>query len=124
LDGNKSLYLKCIYENAGRPKKAPITEINFFRIKNYQEDNRVLVKPDSDIIEPIPISTYPNVPSFAIERATAGKTKRNILIYKGEYDLTYLLNTERKHDSCLVSLRVENSVCVVRERMEVIQYVM
>jgi len=104
--------------------KAPITEINFFRFKNYQGDNRVLVKSDSDITEPIPISTYPNSPSSVIERATVSRAKRNILFYKGDYDLTNLLNTEHKHDSCLVSLGGEVSVCAIRERMEVIQYVM
>lgn len=103
LDGTGSLYLKCIYENESKPTKEPITEINFFRIKNYQGNSRILVKPDSDAIEPVAIATYPGCASPTVERATAGKSKRSILIYKGEYDLTYLLKAEYKHENCLVS---------------------
>ncbi len=102
LDGNKRLYLKCIYDTSENPTCPPITEINFYRIKHYQGNKQVLVKPETDIIEPVPIASYPTSASYTIEKATAGKAKKNVVVYKGNYDLTDLLKGERQHDTCLV----------------------
>jgi len=104
LDGTKSLYLKCIYETDEDPVKEPITEINFYRIKNYQKNNKVLIKPEADIIEPIAVGSYPCSAVYKIEKATAGKSKKSVVVYKGDYDLTDLLKGEQKQDSCLVYL--------------------
>jgi len=67
LDGTKQLYLKCYYTNDNSKKEEMITEINFYRIKNYQGNRQMLVKPEGDVIEPVPISVHPNLPSFKIE---------------------------------------------------------
>lgn len=85
------------------PNKIPITEINFYRVKNYQKNNEVLIKPETDAIEPIPIGVYPRSPLFTIEKAAAGKSKKSVMVYKGKYDLTDTLKAEQKQDSCLVS---------------------
>ena len=104
LDGTKSLYLKCIYDTAENPTSTPITEVNFYRIKHYQGNKQVLVKPEADVIEPVPIAAYPSSATFKIEKATAGKAKKNVIVYRGNYDLTVLLKGEKQHDTCLVML--------------------
>lgn len=106
LDGTKSLYLKCIYETKENPTPNPITEINFYRVKNYQRNNRILIKPETDIIEPVAIGTYPASASFKVEKAAAGRAKKSVVVYRGSYDLTDLLRGEQKQDSCLVRLRL------------------
>lgn len=83
----------------------PITEINFFHIKNYQGNKRILVKPETDLIEPVPIGVYPNAAVQKVGKGTAGKSKRTVTIYKGTFDLTELLKAEPKENNCLVCLQ-------------------
>lgn len=107
--------MKCIYDTAENPKLKPITEINFYRIKHYQGNKQVLVKPETDVIEPVPIASYPSSAIVKIEKATAGKAKKNVIVYRGNYDLTDLLKGERQHDTCLVyfyASNIKNSVYV------------
>ena len=101
LTGTKSIYLKCIYDTKSRPDINPITDINFFSIKNYKNDKKILVVPETDMILPIPISTYPNT---AVPEITKAKTKesKKVIIYKGEYDLAQLLNNEANAKTSLV----------------------
>ena len=106
LDGVKSLYLKCIYEPSSNLKHEPITEINFYRIKSYQKNRQILIKPETDVIEPVAISVYPKPAVFKIEKAAAGRSKRGVYIYRGTYDVTDLLGGEHQDDTCLVILFV------------------
>ena len=106
LTGTKSLYLKCIYEDVYRPAINPITEIGFYQIRNYGGNRRILIKPESDIIEPIPIGIYPSSATLRVEHVTAGKAQTNIIVYRGDYDLSELLNNECMRDSCLVIFKL------------------
>lgn len=104
MNGDGSLYLKCIYEISTTSKVVPITEINFYRIKKYKENSKILIKPEEDSIEPIPIADYPNNANYKIQKGNAGKLQRAIVIYRGDYDVAHLINAEKKNDSCLVSM--------------------
>ena len=95
------MFLKCIYSS--NPTCDPITEVNFYRIKNYQKKSDVLIKPEKDIIEPIPISTYPNPPVFTMKRVTPRKSKQEIIIYRGNYDMAKLFGYDFQEDTSLVS---------------------
>ena len=101
LAGTKSIYLKCIYDTKENPDINPITDINFFSIKNYKNNKKILIVPETDIILPIPISTYPNTASPEIIKAKTKESKKAI-IYKEEYDLVKLLNNEGNPNTSLV----------------------
>jgi len=102
----------------------PITEINFFHIKTYQGNKTILVKPETDLIEPVPIGVYPNAVIQKISRGTAGKSKKTVTIYKGTHDLTELLKAEPKENNCLVSSYNKNSACVIKEKKKDILFMM
>ena len=115
LTGTKTLYLKCTYETIDNPVENPITEINFYHIKNLPADKHILIKPETDIIEPIPIGTYPHQASSKIEHAVVGKYKKNVVIYKGNYDLSEILKAEVGENICLVFMTIKQCMCCKRE---------
>jgi hypothetical protein len=106
LIGDKSLFLKCVYSSNATCES--ITEINFYRIKNYQKKSDVLIKPEKDIIEPVPIGIYPNPAVSTMKRITPRKSKQEIIIYRGNYDMAKLFGHDFQEDTSLVAFFCNN----------------
>lgn len=103
LIGDKSVFLKCTYAPISHLLCEPITEIYFCNIKNYQKKSDVLIVAEKDNIEPVAIGLYPRLASVSTKKVVAGRSRQELIVYRGNFDMSAHLGHERQEDTSLVS---------------------